>query len=134
MGFSFTLAKLIPYILSLILGLLIVLFMRKRLRFKSKVLNSLVRIIAFAIPFGVYFAIWPIYEGDFANGGSQVARSVDNEEISGDRLVVISIPYCPYCKEAMERMKVLKERNPEMTIEYVVCSSDSSTLDFYQET
>lgn len=131
LGLSFTTAKLIPYLLAVILGVCLVLFLRKRWKLKSKILNVVIRTVVFAAPFGVYFAFYPIYEGDFANGGEEVSMNSAYEELAGKKLTVITIPYCPYCEEAMERMKVLKERNSSMDIEYIVCSSDSSTLEFY---
>ena len=86
LGLSFTTAKLIPYLLAIILGVCLVLFLRKRWKLKSKILNIGIRTIVFAAPFAIYFAFCPIYEGDFANGGEEVAMNAGYEELTGKKL------------------------------------------------
>lgn len=132
-GLSFTTAKLVPYLLALLLGGLIVYLLRRKLKFRNRLVTILLRLVIIAIPFAAYFAFYPIYVGDFSNASETISRTTDNQEISGKKLYVITIPYCPYCEEAVETMKKLKERNANMDIEYVVCSEDSETLSFYED-
>lgn len=132
-GFGFTTSKVLPYIITLLIGLIIVFLMRSKLNFRNKLIRIGLKIIIVIIPVAVYFAVYPIYEGDFSNSFKVVKRSSDNSEVSGDKLYVISIAGCPFCKLAMSKMLQLEERNPSLEIEYLVCSRDSSTLDFYTE-
>lgn len=132
-GFSFTASKLIPYLITLLMGLILVYLVRKRIRFKLRIVNVLLKLIILAIPFSIYFAFYPIYQGDFTNGAERVKRTQSNSEISGKKLVVIALPYCEFCAEAMSTMKLLKKRNPALEIEYIVCSSDSTTIQNYLE-
>jgi hypothetical protein len=42
-------------------------------------------------------------------------------------LTVIVLPNCPYCYQSIRLMKKLKERNPEITIQYWVSTTDTLT-------
>ena len=132
-GFSFTASKLIPYLITILMGLILVYLVRKRVRFKLRIVNVFLKLVIIAIPFILYFAFYPIYQGDFTNGAERVKRTESNAEISGQKLVVIAIPGCQYCEGAMNTVKLLKKRNPSLEIEYIVCSSDSSTTKTYSE-
>ena len=45
---------------------------------------------------------------------------------------MITIPNCPYCLESIQKLKVLKERNPLMKMEFIVCSDKKSDLTNYK--
>lgn len=132
-GFSFTASKLIPYLITILIGLILVFLVRNRIRFKFRIINILLKLFIIAIPFIIYFAFYPIYQGDFTNGAERVKRTESTAEISGEKLVVIAIPGCQYCEGAMNTVKLLKNRNPTLEIEYIVCSSDSSAIQNYIE-
>jgi hypothetical protein len=129
-GFSWTWSKLFPYILFPLLGLIFWLLIRKHL--KKRWLRGTVLLLFLAIPFGVYFILYPIYEGDFSNRSEKVALTSELKE-GKMRLVVITIPGCPFCMESIGRMKDFKRRNPAANIEYRVCSTDPSALAVYRE-
>lgn len=132
-GFSFTMAKLLPYIITILIGLILVFLLRNKLRIKNKFLRITTKLVVFTVPFGIYFATNPIYEGDFSNNCVLIERTVDYTELEDSKLYVLSIPGCPFCKMAMSKMIQLEERTPGLEIEYLVCSEDSTTLDFYTE-
>lgn len=133
-GFSFTISKILPYFITLLIGAILVFLLRGKHFFKgNKILTVILKVIIFAVPFGLYFLYAPIYEGDFSNGGEKIKRTELNKELSQDKLYVITIPGCPYCKDALGTMSVLKKRNPGLAIEYVVCSEDSISMKFYSE-
>ena len=85
------------------------------------------------IPFGIYFAINPIYQGDFGDTSRKVERTADMAELSGKKLVVISLPGCRYCKESIQLLSDVKKRHKNIEVEYVVTSSNTSDMDFYTE-
>lgn len=131
-GFSWTASKVAPYAIMVLLGLLLSYLLLKRIKIRFKLVKWLVALILFVAPFFIYFTISPIYEGDFSNN-SVVESNELFPEINGQKLVVLSIPNCPFCHEAIGRLKKIKERVPKTQIEFIVCSSDSSTMDWYKE-
>jgi len=129
-GFSWTWSKLFPYILFPLLGLILWFLIRKRL--KKSWLRGTLLVLLLAIPFGLYFMLYPIYEGDFSNRSEKVVL-LPELKAGKPRLVVITIPGCPFCMESVGRMKEFKERNPAVNIEYRVCSSNPEALVAYRE-
>lgn len=130
LGLSYTWSKALPFIIFIILGIILGRFLFKR---SKSTLMKIVSIIAIFIPFGIYFAINPIYEGDFSNTSITVQRTAEMSELKGKKLVVISLPGCKYCKESIQVLKEIQDRHKNLEVEYVVTSSNSSDLDFYLE-
>lgn len=123
MGLSYTLSKVFAYLLFPLLGFLVWLIIRKRIRRRAVKIAALIVLCA-GFFFG-YFLQHPIYEGDFSNNASPVGLKTELDELKTDKLVVISIPDCPFCEESIQRMLALKERHPNVKIEYRVCVNDS---------
>jgi thioredoxin-related protein len=133
-GLSWTMSKIIPYILSLLIGILFVYLFRKTYRKAKKPLRWLLSIAIVVISFTTYFLYAPIYEGDFSNNSTEVEKTEELAELTGKKLIVISIPGCPYCYDAIDKMLILKNRVPTAEIEYVVCgTTDSLALEWYKE-
>ena len=131
-GFSWTASKVVPYAIMAVLGLLLAYLVIKRIKIKFKLVKWSIALILFVTPFFIYFSFSPIYEGDFSNN-SVIESNELFPEINGHKLIVLSIPNCPFCHEAIGRLKKIKERAPQTEIEFIVCSSDSSTMDWYKE-
>lgn len=137
-GLSWTMSKVLPYLLMLIIGFIVVKLTKKILKDKG-LLKWIFRLTVFVTPFVVYFILNPIYEGDFTNGSVEKEYSKDLVDVQKDKLIVVTIPNCPYCYEAIDRMKMLKERNPELDIEYVIIGAedpeqnDPRNIDWYNE-
>lgn len=129
LGFSFTLSKLLPYILALLVGWLIVFLLRRKLP-HNRWLRRGIYLLGMGVVFGGYFVWCPIYEGDFTNASHSVA--VKGElKVKKKELLVITIPGCRFCAESVARMKELKEINPEIAVRYVVCSTEpAATTDY----
>ncbi len=132
-GLSWTMSKTLPYVLCIIIGIVVMLFLKKRMRTTSKLLKWIVGSIGLILPFVFYFSFHPIYEGDFSNNSISVDMENDLSELRGEKMVIISIANCPYCYESITRVKKLKERNPDINIEMRVCSSDSNSVNWYNE-
>lgn len=129
LGLSWTVAKIIPYLLSLVIGVLIsTFFFRKSARKKKLLFRTLISVI----PLILYFAVFPIYEGDFSNH-PYTPSILKLDELKGNDLVVISIPGCPYCFESIEKLNLLKKRNPKMKISFLVCTADKKDLKDYKK-
>lgn len=132
-GMSWTMSKVLPYLAMIVLGIILWFIFKKLLKRINKFLRWTLLLIVFLLPFGVYFAISPIYEGDFSNNSVEVERTDLNAELYGKKLSVITIPGCPFCLEAMDKLLIMKDRVPELEIEYVVCSIDTTSLNWYKE-
>lgn len=132
-GFSWTMSKVLPYAIMVVLGLILVLIVKRYMKSINKYLRWVMLLIIFALPFGIYFIIHPIYQGDFSNNAVEVEKTTDYSELVGEKLVVITIPGCKYCYEAIEDLLVMKSRVESLEIEYVVCSKDSTTVNWYKE-
>lgn len=130
LGLSYTWSKALPYILLVVLGIVLGLFLFKKLQ--SKV-GKLLALLLMVIPFTVYFIFYPIYEGDFTNEARIVQHSDKTQELQGKKLIVISLPGCPFCKQSVLFFKEIKKKHPHLKVEYVVTSDDDRNLAYYDE-
>jgi hypothetical protein len=130
-GLSWTVSKLLPYIVLIINGLFLF-FQIKKLNF-----NSILKIISCSIililPFTIGFSLNPIYEGDFSKEGSSVKTIYSPTDFINDGLTVVTIPDCPFCFGAIEKLKIIKSRNPKLKIDFVVCSTNKQYIKNYIE-
>jgi hypothetical protein len=130
-NFSWVAAKLGPYVYFLVLGLLFSLIVVWKLKFKGHV-RILFLISLPLVTFSLYFSFYPIFQGDFSNEKKVFKRNESMIELKENRLIILSLPGCPYCLESMERMRIVKQRHPEITIEYKLCHGDSSAIKWFQ--
>jgi hypothetical protein len=134
MGFSWTLSKALPYVLVILLSFVLMYIFRKK--FKKRALAKwTLRLSLLIIPFAAYFLYSPIYEGDFSNNSSSVEKIPAYAELTGQKLIVISMPQCKFCYGSIDKALKLKERIPNAEIEYLVCAQneDDAYLEWYQE-
>lgn len=130
LGFSWTWSKSLPYIVLFIFGLMMYRILLKRVKFKgSQIVLSLIIII----PVGTYFAVNPIYSGDFSNNYREVTEIPSSLNFSKKSLTVVAIPNCPYCAEAIGRLNKIAERTNVDSIYFKVLTSDTSMLASYTE-
>ncbi len=122
-----TLSKITPYFLTIVGGLFLSYLFSKisgRIRF--------LRFFVWVIPFGIYFTLNPIYEGDFSNNYREISLKKGLVSSKEDQLLVITIPGCPFCKASIQTMKQIKKRVPNLKVKYIVCSSDSLSTELYK--
>ena len=134
MGFSWTLSKALPYVLVILLSFVLMYIFRKK--FKKRALAKwTLRLSLLIIPLAAYFLYSPIYEGDFSNNSSSVEKIPAYAELTGQKLIVISMPQCKFCYGSIDKALKLKERIPNAEIEYLVCAQneDDAYLEWYQE-
>ena len=135
-NFSWTSAKIGPYLLLVIFGVLIArwfsnIFIYKIISNRLKFLRPVVFVGITAIPFVIGFALNPIYEGDFSKEGTEIQNQESINDFRKVDLAVITIPGCPYCYHSISKLKQLKARNPEMKIKFIVCTSNNEDLKDY---
>ena len=126
-GLSWTLSKALPYLLSILLGILLMRIALKRLRSINNALRIVIAVFVLILPFALGFITNPIFEGDFSKNGRSL-EGTNHPDLKSDGLKVISIPGCPFCVGSIPKLKKIKERYPEISIEYVLCSSDTNNL------
>lgn len=130
-GLSWTISKLLPYLFTLCIGAFLIFLLRKMMAKTNRLLRVIVKLVVFVTPFLVYFAFNPIYEGDFSNNSTPFILTESEKELTGKKLVVLTIPGCPHCYIALGKMKKLKSRNDKIEIEYIVCHTDPETTKWY---
>jgi thioredoxin-related protein len=126
-GASWTLAKLLPYILVLSAATTTLLLSLKNV--KKKVFGILIGVVIFSAALGVDFKLHTIYQGDFSNNSKTV--QTNSSQVERNALTVFTIPGCPFCHGSIEMLQTLKKRNPNLIINFLVSSSDSTSLDQY---
>lgn len=130
-GFSWTLAKALPYALLIFIGFVLALLFPKLVSIKKKVLKLGVQLLLLVLPFSIGFALFPIYEGDFSLIGKELKQTKSLENFENADLVVIAIPGCPYCLASIDKLKLIKKRNPSIKIHFVVSTPDQKDLANY---
>ena len=120
---------MLPYIFCIVLGLSLYWFFRKRITKKWLRITS---VLLIAIPFAIYFAINPIYEGDFSNQ-YRTAKPTQELDLENNTLTVVAIAGCPYCYESLNDLKLMKSRTDCEKINFMVYTKDSLNIEWYQE-
>lgn len=124
MGFSWTLAKVLPYLIMVIIGIAFMVIFKKR--------SIILRLLLLPIPFAVYFIFSPIYQGDFSNSFEEVSTE-SSDPFADKGLSLVAIAGCPFCYEAIDQLATLSERNPDLSITFYVYTDDSTNLEWYKE-
>ena len=130
-GFSWTFAKLFPYALLILFGIILYLLSRKAI--VRKWVKYCVGFVVFVLPFGVGFIFNPIYEGDFSKQGSSMVKNSSPTDFKKDGLMVITIPGCPFCFGSIQKLKLIKKRQPALEIDFVVCTKNKEYINNYLE-
>ncbi len=121
-GFSFTLSKFIPYVLMILLGLLLVKIIFKKIASLKLLFRILILSVLLLLPFCIYFAVHPIYEGDLSNEGREIKEVLN---LPKDRdLLIIVLADCPYCLESVKTTKILIDKKKIMKVEYVIVNGE----------
>lgn len=129
-GLSWTLSKMLPYLLMIIIGVILFVF----LRLSNKTWIKYSSFTLLFIPFGIYFMISPIYEGDFSNNFVDQKYNPDFTVLERGQMTIISIPNCPFCYQSISLMKRIEARvNKELNVNFIVCSDRKNDLDLYKD-
>ncbi|MNJ82722.1 hypothetical protein D3C87_01260 [compost metagenome] len=132
-GFSWTMSKMIPYLILGFGGVLLAYSFAKGFKLKPKVAKIIIVVFLLAFPFVIGFVLHPIYQGDFSSEGTELAKDKITVTIDPKYdLLVITIPGCPFCLESIAHLKLIKKHNPDLNILFSVCSPNKSDLDLYK--
>jgi hypothetical protein len=108
LGLSWTLSKLLPYILFLIIGFSFSVIFYKKLKL-LKPLKIIISLAIFVLPFLLYFVYSPIYQGDFSNSGYTV--SSESRFPEKKQFTVYVLPNCKFCISSAATLKAMIRKN-----------------------
>ena len=118
-GFSHTLSKVIPFVVIILFGLLLAILVYRRFKNDKRIAITL-SIFFLIVPFIGYFAINPIFQGDFSDQGTTISIKNLKTQTMRNGLLVLALPGCGYCMESIEELKIMKKRKPKLKIEFDV--------------
>lgn len=107
-GLTWTLSKLLPYILFLIIGISFSVIFYKKFKL-LKPLKIIVSLAILVLPFLLYFVFSPIYRGDFSNFGYTV--SSESRFPEKKQFTVYVLPNCKYCVSSTATLKAMIRKN-----------------------
>jgi hypothetical protein len=108
LGLSWTMSKLLPYILFLITGIFFAVIFYKKFKL-LKPLKIIISLALFVLPFLLYFVYSPIYQGDFSNSGYTV--SSENRFPDKKQFTVYVLPNCKFCVSSTATLKAMIRKN-----------------------
>ena len=108
LGLTWTLSKLLPYILFLIIGISFSVIFYKKFKL-LKPLKIFISLALFVLPFLLYFVYSPIYQGDFSNVG--YTMSSENRFPEKKQLTVYVLPNCKFCVSSTATLKAMIRKN-----------------------
>ena len=116
-GLSFTASKFSPYFLAIFLG-----FFFSKLLYRHISASIIIRILFITLitvlPFGIYFAIHPIFEGDISNEGVIIRKNLDLPK--NKDLLIIALADCPFCIQSQKTIKIIHQKNKRIKAEYII--------------
>ena len=116
-GLSFTASKFLPYFLAVLLG-----FFFSKLLYRhisaSKIIRNIFITLITILPFGIYFSIYPIFEGDINSEGVVIRKNLDLPK--NKDLLIIALADCPFCIQSQKTIKIIHQKNKRIKAEYII--------------
>ena len=132
-GLPYTLATIIPYMLSFFAVCLIMYQVHTQfLAGRSLGLKRVVSILVLFGGCGIAFWAHPIYEGDFSHKYRNIMLSQRASDFFQPGLTMVVLPGCPYCHERLEELNLVSKTYPSLPIEIQVIHHDTISLDEYR--
>jgi glutaredoxin len=129
LGLSWTLSKLLPYVIFIGLGLIAAFIFLKKSKVKKK-LRWFISLIILVLPFAFYFIFSPIYQGDFSNKSFRI--STPGSFPKAKQLTVYVLSNCPYCIQATTMLKNMVFQNKRIHLEIKVIGNHINDKIKYQ--
>jgi hypothetical protein len=129
-GFSWTAAKFIPYILTLLIGFVFFRFLSK-VRLKNW-LRYMLMSVGFCSPFLTYFTFFPIFKADILSK-TYTPPLIEPKLPKHATLFIVILPGCPYCIETIELSKQMLQNNTKTTIRYMLTSEDQEGYWYFRK-
>ena len=116
-GLSFTASKFSPYFIAVFLGIVFSKLLYRHIS-ASKIIRNIFITLITVLPFGIYFSIHPIFEGDISNEGINIKNNLDLPK--NKDLLIIALADCPYCIQSQETLKLIHQKNTKIKAEYLI--------------
>jgi hypothetical protein len=116
-GLSFTASKFLPYFIAVFLGIVFSKLLYRHIS-ASKIIRNIFITLITILPFGIYFAINPIFQGDFSNEGVLIKKKLELPK--NNDLLIIALADCPYCIQSQETVKLIHQKNTKIKAEYLI--------------
>jgi glutaredoxin len=129
LGFSWTLSKLLPYVIFIGLGSVSAFIFLKISNIKKK-LSWFISLIILVLPFAFYFLFSPIYQGDFSNKSFRISEPSSFPKAK--QLTVYVLSNCPYCIQATTTLKNMLFNNKGIHLEIKVIGNHMNDKIKYQ--
>ena len=121
LGLSWTLSKFLPYVLTCLVGLVLLqVTLKLRLNFWLRIP---IGILLLLLPFSSYFFFYPIYQPDLFNTAYK-PKILPPQKPRQTTLAVVVLPGCPYCMQTTDVMNRLAAQNKHLQICYFLVSED----------
>jgi hypothetical protein len=117
LGVSFTISKFLPYLLTILIGIVSSILIHKHIS-AFKYIRIIVIILITALPFGIYFSIYPIFEGDINSEGVIIRKNLDLPK--NKDLLIIALADCPFCIQSQKTIKIIHQKNKRIKAEYII--------------
>ena len=129
LGFSWTIAKALPYVIFIGLGSVAAFIFLKKSNMKKK-LRLFISFIILVLPFAFYFLFSPIYQGDFSNKSFRISEPSSFPKAK--QLTVYVLSNCPYCIQATTLLKNMLFHNKRIHLEIKVIGNHMNDKIKYQ--
>jgi glutaredoxin len=129
LGFSWTTAKFLPYVIFIGLGSIAAFIFLKKSKVKKK-LRWFISLIILVLPFAFYFIFSPIYQGDFSNKSFRISEPSSFPKAK--QLTVYVLSNCPYCIQATTMLKNMVFHNKRIHLEIKVIGNHINDKIKYQ--
>ena len=129
LGFSWTIAKVLSYVIFIGLGLIAAYIFLKKSNIKKK-LRWFISLVILVLPFAFYFLFSPIYQGDFSNKSFRISEPSSFPK--SKQLTVYVLSNCPYCIQATTTLKNMLFNNKRIQLEIKVIGNQMNDKIKYQ--
>ena len=129
LGFSWSIAKLLPYVIFIGLGSIAAFIFLKKSNIKKK-LRWFISLVILVLPFAFYFLFSPIYQGDFSNKSFRISEPSSFPKAK--LLTVYVLSNCPYCIQATTTLKNMLINNKRIQLEIKVIGNHMNDKIKYQ--
>lgn len=130
---SFTLSKILPYMLEFLAVCMII--YHTYTTYLKKFSYGLSRVLVLAIlvaTCGVAFYFHPIYQGDFSHTYRKITLKGNGADIFQQGLTMVALPGCPFCHARFEQMKRISAIYPQLPMHVLVIDDDTTEVNDYK--
>jgi len=141
LGLGWTASFVAPRLLMLLLTALLVSVFWNAAQVGSR-MKVVLSILLFSACVGGYLAVNLPYKVDWSRTGTDMGGKLDGNPIElmlnesqpdFNGLVMLALPNCPYCFEALPKVRAIKQRQPDIDIAVFVFARDSGRMEFFKE-